>query len=96
LAQRLSILFESNSPDSFDKTLFSGFVVTLEQQGYLYTNSEGRICFGELLNNMAAQANLVLSKDTQQTIDHITNLSVAEVSEAMVALQAKSKKRKGS
>ncbi|PSD34122.1 glycerol-3-phosphate 1-O-acyltransferase PlsB, partial [Acinetobacter radioresistens] len=45
LGQRLSVLYEFNSPEFFDKALFQSFIKVLTQQEYIRTNENGLIEF---------------------------------------------------
>ena len=47
VGQRLSVLYEFNSPEFFDKALFQSFIKVLTQQGYISTNENNAIVFDE-------------------------------------------------
>lgn len=94
LGQRLSILYEFNSPEFFDKGLFKRFIETLVQQHYLTISAEGLIAFDHRLSTMAEDANLVLDAETINTLKHIASITDEEVAAAMLALERKAKKRK--
>lgn len=97
LGQRLSVLYEFNSPEFFDKALFQSFLKVLTQQGYIRTNSEGSIEFDRQFSNMAQGAKLVLDEATLQMLQHITTFSDDELKaalEAMASQQAKRRLRK--
>ncbi|MBU3845593.1 MAG: glycerol-3-phosphate 1-O-acyltransferase PlsB, partial [Candidatus Acinetobacter avistercoris] len=72
LGQRLSVLYEFNSPEFFDKALFQSFIRVLTQQGYIRTNDEGAIVFDDAFKNVAQYADLVLDDVTLQMLQHIT------------------------
>ncbi len=94
LGQRLSILYEFNSPEFFDKGLFKRFIETLTQRGYLTLSSSGLIDFDDRLATMAADASLVLDADKLNTLRHLASISDSDVEAAMLALERKAKKRK--
>ncbi|MFI7967957.1 glycerol-3-phosphate 1-O-acyltransferase PlsB, partial [Acinetobacter baumannii] len=54
LGQRLSVLYEFNSPEFFDKALFQSFLKVLTQQNYIRTNDQGQIEFDDNFRQMAA------------------------------------------
>jgi len=66
VGQRLSVLYEFNSPEFFDKALFQSFIKVLTQQGYISTNADNAIVFDENFQNVAQYANLVLDDVTLQ------------------------------
>lgn len=94
LAQRLSVLYEFNSPEFFDKAIFRNFIDTLKKVGLLQTDENNLLHFDHRLNEIATQANLVLRVETQHTIAQITNVSDEEIAAAMAILEKKDKKRK--
>ncbi|HEX5362592.1 MAG TPA: glycerol-3-phosphate 1-O-acyltransferase PlsB, partial [Fluviicoccus sp.] len=93
LAQRLSVLYEFNSPEFFDKGIFRNFIETLKKVGFLRVDEEELLHFDERLTNMAHQANLVLRPEALNTILHITSVSDEEIASAMAQLEAKGKKK---
>ncbi len=95
LAQRLSVLYEFNSPEFFDKAIFRNFVETLKLTGFLTVDEQEVLHFDQRLESMATQANLVLRIETQHTIQHITSISDEEIEAAMALLAKKDKRKKG-
>ncbi len=92
LGQRLSVLYEFNSPEFFDKSLFQSFLKVLTQQGFIATNEAGMITFDQNMSGMADGAPLVLDDVTLQMLQHITTFSDQELQAALAAvanLQAK-------
>ena len=83
VGQRLSVLYEFNSPEFFDKALFQSFIKVLTQQGYISTNADNAIVFDENFQNVAQYANLVLDDVTLQMLQHITTFSDEELKEAL-------------
>lgn len=94
LAQRLSVLYEFNSPEFFDKAIFRNFIDTLKKVGLLQTDENNLLHFDHRLDEIATQSNLVLRVETQHTIQQITNVSDEEIAAAMAILEKKDKKRK--
>ncbi|MGQ9373517.1 glycerol-3-phosphate 1-O-acyltransferase PlsB [Acinetobacter tandoii] len=94
VGQRLSVLYEFNSPEFFDKALFQGFIRVLTQQGYISTNAEGSIVFDSNFSNIAANANLVLDDVTLQMLQHITTFSDEELKQVLDAVAAQQAKRR--
>lgn len=94
LGQRLSVLYEFNSPEFFDKALFQSFIRVLTQQGYISTNEDGTIVFDEHFKNVAQYANLVLDDVTLQMLQHITTFTDEELKQALDAMAAQQAKRR--
>ncbi|WP_273778378.1 glycerol-3-phosphate 1-O-acyltransferase PlsB [Acinetobacter sp. GSS19] len=94
LGQRLSVLYEFNSPEFFDKALFQSFLKVLTQQGYIHTNSQGAIAFDEGFSAVAQYAKLVLDDATLQMLQHITAFTDEELKEALEAMAAHQAKRR--
>ena len=94
LGQRLSVLYEFNSPEFFDKALFQSFIRVLTQQGYISTNEEGSIVFDDNFKNVAQYANLVLDDVTLQMLQHITTFTDEELKEALDAMAAQQAKKR--
>ncbi len=92
VGQRLSVLYEFNSPEFFDKALFQSFIKVLTQQGYISTNENQAIVFDKKVENMAQYAHLVLDDATLQTLQHITVFSDEELQNAIDAV-AEARKR---
>ncbi len=93
LGQRLSVLYEFNSPEFFDKALFRSFVSALSELKYVTIDDQGLIHFDHRLINMAEDSRLVLNADTLNALQHMTNVSEEEIQSAIAAL-AKKKERK--
>ena len=94
LGQRLSVLYEFNSPEFFDKALFQSFIKVLTEQGYIAKNDEGSIVFDEQFRNVAQYANLVLDDVTLQMLQHITSFTDEELKEALDAVAAQQAKKR--
>ena len=94
VGQRLSVLYEFNSPEFFDKSLFQSFIKVLTQQGYISTNEDHAIVFDENMQNMAQYANLVLDEATLQMLQHITTFSDEELKDALDKVAAENAKKR--
>jgi glycerol-3-phosphate O-acyltransferase len=94
VGQRLSVLYEFNSPEFFDKALFQSFIKVLTQKGYISTNEDNAIVFDEQFQNVAQYANLVLDDVTLQMLHHITSFTDEELKEALDAVADQQAKRR--
>lgn len=94
LGQRLSVLYEFNSPEFFDKALFQGFIKVLTQQGYIHTNEDGALAFDEQFSHVTQYANLVLDDVTLQMLHHITAFTDEELKAALDAVAAQNVKKR--
>lgn len=83
LGQRLSVLYEFDSPEFFDRALFRGFVHALDQQGYIDVDEDEQIHFGDRLQNIARNAPLVLDEDTLHMLEHLTAFTDQELRQAL-------------
>lgn len=93
LGQRLSVLYEFDSPEFFDRALFRSFIEALREMDYLQIGEDGIIHFDERINHMAQDARLVLNVDTLNTLQHMTCVTDDEVNAAMTALAKKKEKK---
>lgn len=93
LGQRLSVLYEYNSPDFFDKSLFQSFLKVLTQKDYIRIR-EGLIEFDDHLIHIAQYANLVLDDATLHMLQHITQFTDEGLEEALNALAVENAKRR--
>ncbi len=94
LGQRLSVLYEFNSPEFFDKALFQSFIKVLTQQNYIRNNEQGFIEYDDNFSKMAAGAQLVLDEATLQMLQHITTFSDEELATALEAMASQQAKRR--
>jgi glycerol-3-phosphate O-acyltransferase len=94
VGQRLSVLYEFNSPEFFDKALFQSFIKVLTEKNYIGKNEEGSIIFDESFQNVAQYANLVLDDVTLQMLQHITTFSDDELKEALDKVAAEQAKKR--
>jgi glycerol-3-phosphate O-acyltransferase len=96
LGQRLSVLYEFNSPEFFDKALFRSFIAALAEQQYLTIDADGIMHFDHQLETIAGDAHLVLNEDTLNTLQHVTCVTDDEVQAAMNALERKKERKRRS
>ena len=59
LGQRLSVLYEDDMPDFFDRALFTSFMDALERLGYITVSASGVIEFARI-HTMAKARDLSL------------------------------------
>lgn len=67
-AQRISLLHEFEAPEFSDRTLFKQFIDSLSEAGLLGKDAEGRLTYTNLLEQLARDAKLILSKEIRHTI----------------------------
>ncbi|MEB3754681.1 glycerol-3-phosphate 1-O-acyltransferase PlsB [Acinetobacter sp. MD2(2019)] len=94
LGQRLSALYEFNSPEFFDKALFQGFLKVLTQQNYIQTNDQGFLEYDSRFSQVAHHANLILDDTTLHMLQQITQFSDDELQQALDAVAAQNAKRR--
>ncbi len=68
MAQRMSMLFELNSPEFFDRTLFASFIDLLRRRGVIQVGPDNLLSFNDVLLNVAHDATLVLSEQIRHSI----------------------------
>lgn len=73
MAQRMSMLYELNSPEFFDKSLFKNFLDLLRKRNVLGVNAEGRLTFTEMLPAVADDAQLVLHEQIRNSVLQVTH-----------------------
>jgi glycerol-3-phosphate O-acyltransferase len=73
MAQRMSLLYELNSPEFFDKALFKNFIDLLKARKVLEVNTEGRLTFTERLGLIAQDAQLVLHERIRNSVLQVTH-----------------------
>jgi glycerol-3-phosphate O-acyltransferase len=67
-AQRISQLSEFAAPEFYDRNLFRQFISLLRENGALKTNSEEKLEFGEMIEQLSEDARIILSKDIRNSI----------------------------
>jgi len=73
MAQRMSLLYELNSPEFFDKTLFKNFIDLLRGRNVLGVNAEGRLTYTDMLPAVADDAQLVLHEQIRNSVLQVTH-----------------------
>jgi glycerol-3-phosphate O-acyltransferase len=69
MAQRMSLLYELQSPEFFDRALFGNFLDLLRARKVLQTNAEGKLAYDPaVLEAIAADAQLVLDEQIRNSI----------------------------
>jgi glycerol-3-phosphate O-acyltransferase len=94
VGQRLSVLYEFNSPEFFDKALFQSFMKVLTQKGYIYNNEDDTIVFDDQFKNITQYAHLVLDEVKLQMLHNITTFNDEELKSALEALAAEQAKKR--
>jgi glycerol-3-phosphate O-acyltransferase len=72
MAQRMSLLYELNSPEFFDKSLFRNFIELLRQRDVIQISADEKLLFGDPVLGVAADAQLVLSEQIRHSILQVT------------------------
>jgi glycerol-3-phosphate O-acyltransferase len=72
MGQRMTMLYGFNSPEFFDRTLFENFIDLLRARGVIRAGSGGLLEFDEVLERVAADAQLVLSEQIRHSILQVT------------------------
>lgn len=73
MAQRMSLLYELNSPEFFDRSLFKNFIDLLRARKVLGVNAEGRLTFTDMLLEVAEDAQLVLHEQIRNSVLQVTH-----------------------
>ncbi|AMN47850.1 glycerol-3-phosphate O-acyltransferase [Steroidobacter denitrificans] len=73
MAQRMSLLYELNSPEFFDKTLFKKFIDLLRARGVLGVSAEGRLTYTDMLPAVADDAQMVLHEQIRNSVLQVTH-----------------------
>jgi glycerol-3-phosphate O-acyltransferase len=68
-AQRMSLLYQLDSPEFFDRALFGNFIDLLHSRGVLQLTDEGRLAYApEMLEAIIADAQFVLAEQIRNSI----------------------------
>jgi len=73
MAQRMSLLYELNAPEFFDKTLFKNFIDLLRSRNVLGVNADGRLTYTDMLPAVADDAQLVLHEQIRNSVLQVTH-----------------------
>jgi glycerol-3-phosphate O-acyltransferase len=77
LAQRLSLLYEFNTPEFPEKATFAAFIANLIEADFLHEDDHGLLHFDERLMTPLAHSELVLSVEARRAIRRIAGAGVA-------------------
>lgn len=72
MAQRISMIYEMDSPDFFARDLFSNFINELRKSEVVTVNQSGKLEFGEILIEVSEKARHVLSEEIRHSILRVT------------------------
>jgi glycerol-3-phosphate O-acyltransferase len=72
-AQRMAMLHGLNSPEFFDRAMFSNFIDLLRQRQVIRNSPTGKLEFDEVLLRVAADAQFVLSEQLRHSILQVTH-----------------------
>jgi glycerol-3-phosphate O-acyltransferase len=72
-AQRMAMLYGLNSPEFFDRAMFSNFIDLLRSRQVIRNSSTGKLEFDEVLMRVAADAQFVLSEQLRHSILQVTH-----------------------
>lgn len=78
LAQRLSLLYEFNTPELPEKATFSAYIGNLVEADFLVEDDQGLLYFDDRLMTPMAYSELVLSTDARQAIRRIAGSDAAQ------------------
>src|SRR5699024_7093197 len=73
-AQRLSLLYEFNSPEFFDKVVLRNFIRQLLDTGLVWLDDEEHLHFGDNLRALDDEARRILSPDISLAIQRVTRV----------------------
>lgn len=93
LGQRLSLLYEFDSPEFFDRALFTSFITALKRMQYLSEDDDGKLTFDGRIDQMAQNARFVLDAETLSTLENMAALSADEIHAAIESLGTKKHSR---
>lgn len=71
MAKRMSMLFELNSPDYSDKALFKHFTTTLQEQGMVQADAEGKLHFSDQLASFNQDTKAILYQPIRHSIHQV-------------------------
>ena len=72
-AQRIAMIYGLNSPEFFDRSMFENFVDLLRRRGVVRSNGGGTLEYDEVLMQVAADAQFVLSEQIRHSILQVTH-----------------------
>jgi len=72
-AQRMALLYGLDSPEFFDRAMFSHFIDLLRERQVIRNSPGGKLQFDEVLMRVAADAQFVLSEQLRHSILQVTH-----------------------
>jgi glycerol-3-phosphate O-acyltransferase len=72
-AQRMALLYGLNSPEFFDRAMFSNFIDLLRNRQVIRNSASGKLEFDEVLMRVAQDAQFVLSEQLRHSILQVTH-----------------------
>ena len=76
-AQRLSLLYEFNSPEFFDRVVLRNFIRQLINNGLIEESADGQLTFDGRLESLDDEARRILGADIRQAIQRLTRVNQA-------------------
>ncbi len=73
MAQRMTLLYGFNSPEFFDRALFENFIDLLRDRRAIRVGEGGKLDFDEVLEQVAQDAQIVLSEQIRHSILQVTH-----------------------
>jgi glycerol-3-phosphate O-acyltransferase len=73
-AQRMSFLYELNSPEFFDKALFKNFIDLMRTRKVLGVSPQGKLTYTDTLRAVSTDAQLVLHEQIRNSLLQVTHL----------------------
>jgi glycerol-3-phosphate O-acyltransferase len=73
MAQRMSMLYELDSPEYFDRALFKNFIDLLRARNVLGVNADGKLTYTEMLVAVLEDAQLVLQEQIRNSVLQVTH-----------------------
>jgi glycerol-3-phosphate O-acyltransferase len=68
VAERLALVYQLHSPDSFDREVIGRFLDTLEAEGAIRPGADGRLAYDPRLPAVDEAARLILGAQIRQTL----------------------------
>lgn len=73
MAQRITMLYDFNSPEFSDRSLFENFIDLLIKRSVIGVDADGNLTYNEVLERVAVDAELVLSEQIRHSILQVTH-----------------------
>jgi glycerol-3-phosphate O-acyltransferase len=73
MAQRMSMLYELDSPEYFDRSLFKNFIDLLRERNVVGVNPDGRLTYTDMLVAVLEDAQLVLHEQIRNSVLQVTH-----------------------